>query len=124
MLPNPTRSHNPSVTGSWTNGWTIFVDLNGNQALDATDTLILKHGDLPDVDRGRAAVELPRRSATPTTSRSTAPATRAGSTARSSTGGIVLTDHTGSATNQRTLCLANFGRPRIVVGTPDTCSAG
>lgn len=122
MLPND-ASHNPSPTGSWSNGWTVFVDLNSNQALDGGDTLILKHGELP----ASITVTPPSASTTPFGDANYVSFDGTGYPRRVDgtqlVGGIVLTDRTGSTTSVRTLCLANFGRPRIVVTTPDPCSA-
>jgi type IV fimbrial biogenesis protein FimT len=114
LLPNlGDAARTPSVSGSWNYGWTIFVDLNNNQTLDTTDVLIFKHGDLPtsitpDVPLSSTTIFGVNYVAFDGTgySRTTAGATL--------TGGIKLTDNTGSATNVRTLCLGIYGRPNIV----------
>ncbi len=125
MLPND-ASHNPSATGSWSNGWTVFIDLNSNLTLDASDTLIFKHGDLPS----SMAVTAPGTWTGPFGNANYVSFDGSGYPRRVDgtqlNGGIVLTDHVGSATSQRTLCLANLGRPRIVVTTsttPEPCAA-
>ena len=126
MLPNGgDAARTPSPTGSWSNGWTVFVDLNNNQTLDSTDTMIYKHPDLPS-----SVAAAPVGSAT-------TPFGGANYVSFDGTGyprkvdgsqlggGIALTDHTGASTNLRTLCLATLGRPRIVKDTPaETCEAG
>ncbi len=125
MLPNlGDAARTPSVSGSWSNGWTIFVDLNNNQVLDSTDTMIFRHGDLPS--------SITVTPAGPWTS----PFSDANyvafdgtgyprtTTSAVLTGGIVLTDQIRSTVNKRTLCLANFGRPRIVKDLTETCSSG
>ncbi len=119
MLPNDT-SHNPSVNGSWSNGWTVFIDLNSNQTLESTDTLIFKHGDLPSsmTVAPAGSSSTPFGGANYVSFDGTGYPHRVDGTQLN--GGIVLTDQMGSATSQRTLCLANMGRPRIVVTTPAT----
>jgi type IV fimbrial biogenesis protein FimT len=124
LLPN-TASNVPSATGSWTNGWTIFVDLDNNQTLNGADVFITKHEALP------ASI-----SATPSDSASAPfsganyvifdgagyPRTTTGATL---SGGIVFVDHTGGTNNYRTLCLGVFGRPRVIksVNAPSLCGA-
>lgn len=129
MLPNLSdAARTPSITGSWDNGWTIFVDLNSNQTLDSTDTVILKHGDLP------TSITVTAAGTTNTASFGNAnyvafdgsgyPRTTSGGTL---SGGVVLTDQIASTISRRTLCLANFGRPRIIkdaLNSPTTCVAG
>ena len=125
MLPNLNdAARTPSVTGSWANGWTIFVDLNGNQTLDSTETVIFKHGDLPT----STVVSAPTGS---TTSFNNAnyvsfdgtgyPRLLGGGQLN---GGVVMTDVIASTTSRRTLCMSNFGRPRIIVTTITNCTLG
>ena len=125
MLPNlGDAARTPSPTGSWANGWTIFVDLNSNLAFDAaTDTLVFKHGDLPSSTAVAAAgpYTTPFAGANYVAFDGTGYPRLANGTQLN--GGIQLTDSMGSSTNVRTLCLANFGRPRIVKGV-DACQAG
>lgn len=123
MVPND-GSHNPSPSGSWSNGWTVFVDQNNDRILDPADTLIFKHGALPDsiTVAAPSSSTLPFGDANYVSYDGTGYPRRVDGTQLA--GGIVLTDTTGSATNVRTLCLANFGRPRIIVSTPDACTAG
>lgn len=126
MLPNlPDAARTPSVTGSWANGWTIFVDLNGNQTLDSTEVVIFKHGDLP----ASTTVTAPVGSTTTFNNANYVafdgtgyPRTIGGAQLG---GGVVLTDVIAANTSRRTLCLANFGRPRIVKDAPlETCASG
>lgn len=126
MFPNlADANRTPSVAGSWDNGWTIFVDLNNNQAYDAsTDVLIFRHDVLPTsiATTGAGTYPLPFTGANYVAFDGTGyPRTFA---ATQLSGGIVLTDRTGSTTSIRTLCLANLGRPRIVSGTADPCTSG
>lgn len=125
MLPND-ASHNPSVTGSWSNGWTVFVDLDNNLVLDGADTLVYRHGDLP----ASMTVTPPGSWSGPFGNANYVSFDGTGYPRRVDgtqlIGGIVLTDRSGLATSQRTLCIANMGRPRIVVTTPttpETCAA-
>ncbi len=121
LLPND-AAHNPTAAGSWINGWTIFVDLNNNQTLESSDTLIFKHPELPT----SIAITPPATSSTPFGNANYVSFDGTGYPRKVDgtqlKGGIVVTDHTGSTTNLRTLCLALYGRPRIIVDTPDGCS--
>ena len=121
MLPND-ASQNPSLAGSWSNGWTVFVDLNSNQTLDGGDTLIFRHGVLPTsiVVTPPSSSSLPFGEANYVSFDGTGYPRRVDGTQLS--GGIVLTDHMATQTNVRTLCLANYGRPRIIVTTADPCT--
>jgi type IV fimbrial biogenesis protein FimT len=131
LMPND-ANHNPSVTGSWANGWTVFVDLNNDQVMTLTgttpDVLINQHDVLPS-------------SITVSGSTDNLTAPFAGSnyfvfdgsgyahnpqTNQTIVGGIVFLNRTGSATNYKTLCLAAFGRPRIISSTtaPSPCATG
>lgn len=124
MLPNDATGA-PSATGQWVRGWTVFVDLNGNQMLDSTDTLISRHVELPASINPTAAgaFTLPFGGVNYVLFDGTGyPRTIAGAQL---SGGIVLTDTTGGNNSVRTLCLATLGRPRIVKGPPaDTCASG
>jgi type IV fimbrial biogenesis protein FimT len=126
ILPN-LADGTPSRTGIWTNGWTIFADVNNNQTFDsATESVIFKHEALPTtiVVAGPAGATgifgnvnyvLYDGTGYPHTS------------ATGSLGGIMLTDSTAGASksNIRTLCLALLGRPRIIIQTPTTtCASG
>jgi type IV fimbrial biogenesis protein FimT len=122
VLPN-NASGTPSTTGSWTNGWVIFADLNNNQTFDAsTESVIFRHAVLPTSTTvappsggtgifGAANYVLFDGTGYPHTG------------ATGSLGGIQITDSVGSKKSIRTLCLALLGRPRIVQ-TTDTCSSG
>jgi type IV fimbrial biogenesis protein FimT len=127
VLPN-LPDGTPSKTGIWTNGWTIFADVNNNQVFDsATETVIFKHEALPPTIAvagpagaagifGNANYVLYDGTGYPHTSLNAV-----------SLGGIMLTDSTAGASksNIRTLCLALLGRPRIIVQTPSTtCASG
>lgn len=125
LLPNlGDAARTPSTTGSWSNGWTVFVDLNSNQTLDTTDTLIYRHADLPPsiVVTGAGSFTTPFSNANYVTFDGTGyPRTFANGQL---VGGIVLTDRIATTTTKRTLCLSNFGRPRIVKDTTDACTSG
>jgi type IV fimbrial biogenesis protein FimT len=125
ILPNDTGG-NPTSTGSFKNGWTIFADLNNNQTYDSASeaaTVIAKHAAF----------------ATSTTFAAPSGATGIFGTANyvqfdgtgyphtggatGSLGGVMITDAVGSKSSVRTLCMALLGRPRIVTGAAD-CSLG
>lgn len=36
----------PRIGSDWTTGWTVFVDANRNQSLEATDTVVMRQGAL------------------------------------------------------------------------------
>ena len=123
MLPND-ASGAPSTNGTWSNGWTIFVDQDNNQTLSAADPLIFKHAALPTSITAVAAgaYAQPFGGANYVQFDGTGYPRTIANTQLS--GGIVLTDNTGNAMNRRTLCLANLGRPRIVKGpVADTCAS-
>jgi len=125
MLPNLANG-TPSASGSWANGWTVFVDLNNNLTMETTDTMIFKHGKLPSstVVAAVGSSTLPFADANYVSFDGTGyPRTVAGSQLN---GGVRLTDTIASNTpNVRTICLANFGRPRVVRDTPtESCSGG
>ncbi len=131
MMPN-TSGGTPSVAGDWKFGWTIFVDANNNQTLDAAEVvagnLIFQHAALndsivvSDAGGGGSAPFTDSTSKTYISFDGTGyPRQLAGS---GLAGGIVLTDTTGLSRSVRTLCLANLGRPRIVKDVSETCAAG
>jgi type IV fimbrial biogenesis protein FimT len=109
------------VDGHWRNGWTLFVDRNDNRLFDvATDELILRHDALP-------ASTVITNPANPTRE----PFTDVGSPERTyvmfdgtgyprqrnggfSVGSIAVKDQTGSAVALRTICVASYGRVRVV----------
>ena len=110
-----------SPSGSWSNGWTIFVDYNNDQTLNGSDVLIFKHPPLP----ATTTPGLPTSASAIFGSNyvvfdgSGYPHTSPGST---SLGGITIKDRNSSV---RTLCLALLGRPRLTVGTTAaTCANG
>lgn len=125
MLPNmPDAARTPSTAGSWANGWTIFVDQNPNKALDSSEVVIFKHGDLP------ASTTISAPSGTTSFNNAnyvsfdgTGYPTLYPTTGQLS-GGVVITDQIRSIVNRRTLCMAGFGRPRIVKDTIETCVSG
>lgn len=131
MMPNNSAGA-PSATGDWRNGWTIFVDTNNNQTLDAAEVaagnLIYQHGPLDasitvsDAAGGAGAPFTDGASKTYVSFDGTGYPRQVGGGGLA--GGIVLTDTTGSSINKRTLCLANLGRPRIVKDVAETCAAG
>ena len=113
------------IGADWRNGWTIFIDSGGATppAWSGTEELIFRHDALPSTISIAAAGS------------AASPFGGAGYVAYDGTGyartttsavlsgGIVMTDQMASSTNIRTLCLALFGRPRIVKGV-DSCSSG
>lgn len=133
MVPH-TSGGTPSVTGTgdWKYGWTIFVDTNNNQTLDAAEVaagdLISQHAALNDsiavTDAGgaTAAPFTDGASKTYISFDGTGYPRQLGGGGLA--GGIVLTDTTGPSRSVRTLCLANLGRPRIVKDVAETCAGG
>ena len=145
MLPSDS-SGCPSATGSWTNGWTIFVDNNRNFAYDSSavlssvaprlpcstgsDTTVFNHGALPSSISSAAAGGGSAQAFTFAETIGTItyvsfdgtgyPRRQDGSVL---TGGIVFSDTLVSPANKRTLCLAILGRPRIVQAV-DNCVSG
>lgn len=109
------------VDGHWRNGWTIFLDRDGNRMFDAdVDELIARHDPLP----ASLVVANPAN-----TTRE--PFTDVGSPPRPyvlfessghprqrnggfEAGSLTMTDRAGGGVVVRTLCLASFGRVRIV----------
>ena len=122
MLPND-ASQVPSVSGSWSNGWTVFVDLNNDLVLNGSDVVIYKHPALPTsiTITGAGSYSTPFSGANYVAFDGTGYPRLNGGTQLS--GGIVLTDSAINVTNRRTLCLAILGRPRIVKDTPDPCTS-
>jgi type IV fimbrial biogenesis protein FimT len=125
ILPNDSTG-NPIKTGSWSNGWTVFADLNNNQTYDSAS---------------EAATVISKHAAFPTSTTFAAPASPATgifgganyvqfdgtgyphTSATGTLGGVAITDTVGSKNSVRTLCMAVLGRPRIVNG-PDGCTTG
>jgi type IV fimbrial biogenesis protein FimT len=120
------------TSGRWRDGWAVFIDRNDNRLFDPSssatpDELIAQHDALP------ASIAI-----TNPTSPSREPFTDVGSPqrtyvmfdgtgyARQRNGGLLLgsltvTDTSGSIVTLRTICLASYGRVRIVVDRA-TCS--
>jgi type IV fimbrial biogenesis protein FimT len=116
----------------WRDGWAVFIDRNDNRAFDAApgataDELIMRHGAMP------TSITISNPS-----SPSREPFTDVGSPQRTyvmfdgsgyprqrngalSIGSLVVTDRTGGATTLRTICLASYGRVRVVIDK-GTCS--
>ena len=106
---------------AWRDGWAVFVDRNDNRVFDASsDEVILRHGALP------ASITI-----TNPSSPARQPFTDVGSPQRTyvmfdgsgyprqrngafNIGSLVVSDRTGSATTLRTICLAAYGRVRVV----------
>lgn len=108
------------VSSDWTKGWIIFVDTDNDLALDNGETTIFKHEALPVNITAAAAggASQPFGVNYVTFDGTGYPRTTTGGAL---SGGIVLTDSTGSATNVRTLCVSTYGRPRIVRAA-DACN--
>ena len=109
------------LTDRWRDGWAVFADRNDNRTYDVTDELVARHDALP----ASIAITNPNNA-------NREPFTDVGSPQRTyilfdgsgyprqrngalNIGSLVVTDRTGGATTVRTLCLASFGRVRIVV---------
>ena len=109
------------IGGRWRDGWLLFVDRNDNRVFDAgIDELIARHDALA-----------PTTTVTNPTSPAREPFTDVGSPARTyvlfdatgyprqrnggfSAGSMTFTDRNGAARAVRTLCVAAYGRVRIV----------
>lgn len=131
MVPND-ASGAPSPTGSWANGWTVFVDFttsattgtNGNFTLDASEktagNFVFAHAALPtsitiaDAGGGTTLTEGPN---TYISFDGTGYA-RQVTTSAVIVGGVKITDATMSTPNIRVLCIGPLGRPRIVQNNP------
>ena len=123
MVPN-LADGTPSVSGSWTNGWTVFVDSNADQVYaPAVDELIYKHTALPPSISATGfsatgqAVPIAFLDGTKTYIQfdgTGSPRLLAANTVLA--GGIVITDATGSKINVRTLCIGRIGRAKILQG--------
>ena len=129
MMPNDV-SGAASATGQWKYGWTIFVDTNNNQVLDASETaagnLIFQRGAL------EASLSATLADGTTTSEAFTDsngktyvsfdgsgyPRTLTGTTI---IGGIRMTD--SGVNSIRTVCMSILGRTRVVKGT-DACLNG
>ena len=106
---------------TWHDGWAVFVDRNDNRLFDATvDEVIVRHAALP------ASITIANPS-----NPARQPFTDVGSPQRTyvlfdgagyprqrngglNVGSLVVRDQTGSATTVRTVCLAAYGRVRVV----------
>lgn len=115
----------------WTDGWAIFVDLNGDRRYDdaassSPDETILVHDPLPKT-----------LSITKPTGVTNEPFTDNGAPRRAylmydpggyprqkngalSFGSFLLVDRTGGAVSTRTICVGSYGRVRVVLDRP-TC---
>jgi Tfp pilus assembly protein FimT len=108
------------LDGHWHDGWAVFVDRNDNRLFDDGDEVIAVHAALP------ASITI-----TPTSGSAREPFTDLGRPQRPylmfdgsgyprqrsgafHAGGIVVTDRTGNVTTVRSICLASYGRARIV----------
>lgn len=109
------------VGSAWRDGWVVFVDRNDNRRFDPSiDEVILRHAALPATT-----------TITNPSSPNRQPFTDVGSPQRTyvmfdgsgyprqrngglNIGSLVVRDQTGSATTLRTVCLAAYGRVRIV----------
>lgn len=116
------------ISGDWTNGWTVFIDTGTATppVWSSTEELIYRHDALPS----STTITAPDGGTSPFGNNNYVafdgtgyPRTTSGATL---SGGIVLTDRIGTASSQvRTLCLALYGRPRIVTASAAaSCSTG
>lgn len=117
----------PIVAGNWKSGWNVYVDVAPDAVYTAaTEELIFRHEALPE-----SLV------VTNSSGGGSPPFTFGGLTYLSFDGtgyprryaagpfipgGIAMTDTIGTSVNIRTLCLAAYGRARIVTGAP-SCSS-
>ena len=129
MVPN-LADGTPSVSGTWTNGWTVFVDVNGDQTYaPATDELIFKHSALPPsittsgFSVAGVAVSTAFLDGTKTYIQFDGtgfPRLLAANTVLA--GGIVINDTSASPSSVRTLCVGRMGRAQVVQGAdPNRC---
>ena len=123
MMPNDATGA-PSVSGDWKNGWTVFVDLNGNQVLDSGDVLITNHAPLdqstvPTDANGGSMAFIDTASKVYVSFDGTGyPRFLTGGL---QIGGITFTDSMTSPASVRTLCVASMGAARIYKGAT-TCT--
>jgi type IV fimbrial biogenesis protein FimT len=110
----PTGAH-------WHDGWAVFVDRNDNRVFDgAVDELIFRHGPLPTTITLVNPANPPREPFTDVGSPQRTYVLFDGSGhARWRNGGLLVgsmavTDITGKTQTVRTICLAAYGRVRIV----------
>lgn len=121
MVPNDPGTGQPTPSGSWRNGWSIFVDNSSptNFLLDSTDELIFQHNKLASSTSMVNAVTGSGEAFTDVNARTYVsfdgtgyPRDLTGGIQR---GGVKVTDSTGGAAPKpRWLCLARMGRPVIV----------
>lgn len=109
------------IDGRWRNGWTIFVDRNDNRSFDASDDeLITRHDALSASIVVTNPANANRESFTDVGSpQRTYVMFDAGGYARQRNGGfiagsIAIADRSGTVAATRTLCVAAFGRVRVV----------
>ena len=119
-----------AINGSWTNGWTVFVDVPGTSpppvpVWSSGETLLYRHGVLPATITVAGSAD----NATPFNGANYVAFDGSGylsSNTPAINGGIAIKDRTGNTTNWRTLCLSLYGRPRIIsnLTTAGNCSGG
>ena len=109
------------VDGHWRNGWLLFVDHNDNRRFDAdTDELLVRHAALPTTTVVTNPANANRESFTDLGTPPLPYVMFDGSgAARQRNGGFVagsisVADRAGRVVVRRTLCLASYGRVRIV----------
>ena len=118
----------PNPNGDWKNGWAVFVHAGAPPiGYNLADPILFQHDPLPVSIAITNAGGGPAKPFTDASAQTYVSFDGTGyprqSTGGVLTGGIVMTDTTGSSVNIRTMCLATLGRPRIVKGL-DTCASG
>lgn len=124
-LKRSRRVYLAPLDGRWRNGWAIFVDRNDNRVFDplvqgAGDELIALHDAMPAsiamtnpnhaVRESFTDVGSPQRTYVMFDGQGY-PRQRNGAF---NIGSIVVADRTGSAVSLRTICLASYGRVRVI----------
>ena len=105
----------PASGTNWTTGWVVFVDKNGNQAVDAGEEVIFRHPAMPgsvtiSATTGGCAIAS---GATPFLAGVKSFIAYLGTGYPSNStipGGMILND----ASNSRILCINFIGRPRVL----------
>jgi type IV fimbrial biogenesis protein FimT len=121
------------IGGDWRNGWTVYADNNSTSAATPSydgvsspaDELIFQHIALaPQISVAAPASSTGIFGGLNYIAYDGTGYTRATTGAASVTisGGIAFTDTSGSSVNVRTLCIATFGRPRIINTQPPTAA--
>lgn len=101
-------------TGTWRNGWVVFVDANGNGALETGDQIVRVQQTLPSI----ASIA----STDPTSDRSSFVYQATGWSKNASQTFIVTPTGSVSLNGTRLLCISNQGRPGLKAEGAQSCT--